>query len=124
MFLPLAASGAFAIYAGGSSRTLGFYILPAAFLIPIGFTFFPMLVFRSGTRTLVADDTGISATVGKCHKTVPWSDVARVEEEQDTLVIQRRNLNTFIVPARAFQSPQDRLRFHDFVREKSVGAHA
>jgi len=124
ILVPLVASGAFAIYAGGFARTLGFYELAAAFLVPIGFAFFPMLVFTPGARTLVADDTGISATVGKRDMTVPWSDVTRVEEEQDTLVIQRRNLNAFIVPARAFQSAEDRLRFHDFVREKSAGARA
>jgi hypothetical protein len=39
-----------------------------------------------------------------------------VQDNGEAVVIQRRNLNAFIVPTRAFGSPDEKLSFEEFVR--------
>ena len=49
---------------------------------------------------------------------IPWDEIREVREHGDSLVIQRRNLNAFIVPARAFESQEAKLQFRDFICAK------
>lgn len=77
---------------------------------------FPMLMFKRQTRILRVDHDGIVTSIGRHNKSIVWADIANVEDNGEALVIQRRNLNAFIVPARAFSTPDERLSFAEFVR--------
>jgi hypothetical protein len=79
---------------------------------------YPMLMFKPQMRVLTVDDDGIATTIGRHNKSVPWADIAEVQNNGEALVIQGRNLNAFIVPARAFDRPDERLSFEEFVRAR------
>jgi len=76
---------------------------------------FPMVAFKPATRSLTVDDVGIETMIGQRHSTIAWEEFANIQENGDVLIIQRRNLNAFIIPARAFASAKARQQFRDFV---------
>ena len=80
----------------------------------VAFVAFPMLMFKPETRTLSISSAGIATTIGKRSGNIPWTDIIDVREDGDALVIQRRNLNAFIVPSRAFKNTADKCEFADF----------
>lgn len=90
-------------------------------LIPLALmALYPMLMFKPQSRVLTVDEHGITTTIGKHkNKSVAWPEIAEVQNQGQAVVIQRRNLNAFIVPARAFRSPAEKQSFAEF-----VGAHA
>lgn len=81
----------------------------------IGMALFPMWKFKPQVRTLRVDEMGIDTEIGKQSKSIPWNEVANVGEDGDNLVIQLRNQNAFIVPARAFSNVEAQSEFRDFV---------
>ena len=87
-------------------------------LIPISLlTAYPMLMFKPQTRVLTVDESGITTTIGPyTNKSVVWAEIAEVQDNGQAVIIQRRNLNAFIVPARAFSSSDEKLAFEEFVR--------
>jgi hypothetical protein len=91
---------------------IGMALIPIALLAS-----YPMLMFKPQTRVLTVDDDGIVTTIGRHkNKSVAWAEIAEVRDNGEALVIQRRNLNAFIVPARAFGSPDEKRSFEEFVR--------
>jgi hypothetical protein len=88
-------------------------------LVPIvGFALFPMIMFKPQRRTLTVDEDGIRSSIGHREGTVAWSDISSIKSEEDSLIIQRSNLNSFIVPARAFETSDARREFCNFVESK------
>jgi hypothetical protein len=86
-------------------------------LIPTAlFALYPMLMFKPQMRVLTVDDDGIDTTIGKRKQSLGWVEIADVRSSGEALVIQRHNLNAFIVPARAFDTPEARSSFEAFVR--------
>jgi len=79
---------------------------------------YPVLVFKPHTRILTVDDKGIATTIGKRSQVLAWEDIADVKNCGDSLIIQRRNLNAFIVPVRAFETNEARSSFETFVRSR------
>ena len=106
------------IYGALPHNILALGIIAAIGVLPlIGLVLFPMWKFKPQVRTLRVDEYGIETEIGQLSGSVPWNDVADVREEGDNLVIQRRNLNAFIVPARAFPTDKAQSEFRDFVFE-------
>lgn len=118
IFVAVAISASMLIYGGLPQDILAFGVVAAIGVLPlIGLVLFPMWKFKPQERTLHVDEHGIETEIGHLSASVPWSDVANVREDGDSLVIQRRNLNAFIVPARAFPSDKAQSEFRDFVFE-------
>ena len=72
-----------------------------------------MIQFKPEKRELAINDSGIQTSIGKHNKLIPWGDVAEIREERGAIVIQGRNLNSFIVPNRAFDDENQRKQFGD-----------
>ena len=91
-------------------------------VIPIALlAFYPMLMFKPQRRTLTVDECGITTTIGRHqNKSVAWAEISEVQGHGDALVIQRRNLNAFIVPGRAFSSLEEKRSFEELVRANAV----
>ena len=90
------------------------------------FALYPQLRFKPQVRTLTITPDAISTTINARSKTYPWSDVASVLERGDHVYIGFRNVNAFVVPARAFASPESQKEFVRLCREweASVGRPA
>jgi hypothetical protein len=85
-------------------------------LILLGLFIFPILNFKPQLRTLTIDGRGLSTFIGKRSGSVKWDQIANIEEIEDVFIIQRTNLNAFLVPSRAFSSSEEKQAFHDYVR--------
>ncbi len=96
------------------NRTFGSTVLPAA-LITVGvlalLPLYPQLRFKSQLRRLTIDANGIHTTIGSLQGDVPWQRVASITTVGDRTYVLGTNLNTFIIPARAFVSPDQRDEF-------------
>lgn len=89
-----------------------------ALIAPIGLALYPLIRFKPQTRTLSVDDEGLATTIGTHSSRTPWSAFTEVQDDGDAIVILRRNLNAYVVPARAFANAAAREQFRDFVRAK------
>ena len=78
--------------------------------------FFPLLMFKPETRTLEIASDGISTTIGKRLGRRAWSEIRSVSTQGDEIVILVKNGNAFIVPARAFPSPDEQQQFLSFAQ--------
>ncbi|WP_162792499.1 YcxB family protein [Novosphingobium sp. P6W] len=61
---------------------------------------------------------GLDTTIGHISKQIPWTDVENVDSQDGALIIQGRNKNAFIVPARAFKTYEAKEEFRDFVASR------
>src|SRR5262245_50233053 len=89
-------------------RTFGSTVLPAVLitvallaLLPL----YPQLRFKSQLRRLTIDPIGIHTTIGSLQGDVPWQRVASITTVGDRTYVLGTNLNTFLIPARAFANP-------------------
>jgi len=80
--------------------------------------FYPMLMFKPHARVLTVTDEGITTIIGKRTQVLAWGDIGDVESSSDAIIVQRPNLNAFIVPARAFATSEARHSFENFIRER------
>jgi hypothetical protein len=112
--------GASIILFDGLPRTpLAILVVVGIGLIPVMvFALFPMLKFKPQVRVLTLDESGIATSIGHHNATIPWNEVVDVRDDGEALVIQRRNLNAFIVPARAFETSEAREQFSEFVQAR------
>lgn len=76
---------------------------------------YPLIRFKPQLCSFTADDRRISTSIGRKHGRIAWQDIAAVRMDGDFIVIERRNLNAFVIPPRAFQDNVAKLRFYDFV---------
>ena len=103
----------------------GLFLVWAIAVLPLAaFVAFPMLMFKPETRTLSISSAGIATTIGNRSGNIPWIDIIDVREDGDALMIQRRNLNAFIVPTRAFKTTADKGEFADFVNAMILAKHS
>jgi hypothetical protein len=117
IFVAVAVSGSFATFGRWPRSVPEFIAIVLTALVPIVLlTLYPMLMFKPQMRVLTVDDDGIATTIGRHNKSLAWAEIADVQDNGGALVIQGRNLNAFIVPARAFDTPGERLSFEEFVR--------
>ena len=75
---------------------------------------YPQLRFKPQVRTLTIAPDGINTTINARSKSYRWSDVASVTEAHDRIHITLANANAFVVPSRAFSSPE---RQQEFARQ-------
>ncbi len=94
--------------------------LLAVALLPL----WPLIVFKREERVLSLDEAGVSTTIGKKAGSVPWSDVARIDARDDIISITRKNANAFLVPNRAFPTPEERVQCLETIREWHRSAHS
>ena len=100
-------------------------IVSAIAALPLAaFVAFPMLMFKPETRTLSISSSGIATTIGKRSGNIPWTDIINVREEGDALVIQRRNLNAFVIPMRAFKTTAEKSEFADFAHAMLLASNS
>jgi hypothetical protein len=89
-------------------------------LVPVAaFALFPMVMFKPQLRTLMVDEDGITTSIGRHSGTVDWGQISSVENDGDSLIIQRSNLNSFIVPARAFETSDAKSEFCEFIEARA-----
>jgi hypothetical protein len=117
IFLSVLVLGSFATFGHLPSDVSEFVAIAVIAFIPIALlALYPMLMFKPQMRVLTVDDDGIATKIGRHDKSVTWAEIADVQNNGEALVIRNRKLNAFIVPARAFDSPDERLLFEKFVR--------
>ena len=89
--------------------------LRAGLLWAIGlFVFMPFwfaLRLKREKRSLELSDGGLDTVIGDRALHVPWSALAAVVDAREFVIIARRNMNAFYIPARAFADGQERARF-------------
>ena len=77
----------------------------------------PLAAFKGQERLLLVDAAGLRTTIGERTGALAWSEVAEISRTDDCVHIVRHNLNTFIVPLRAFASPAELDAFVHTTRE-------
>jgi hypothetical protein len=117
IFVAVIVFGSFGTFGRLPRDAAEFVAVAVTALIPIALlALYPMLMFKPQQRVLTVGEEGIATKIGRHNKLVAWAEIANVRDEGKALVIQGRNLNAFIVPARAFDSPDERLSFEEFVK--------
>jgi YcxB-like protein len=71
----------------------------------------PLLAFKPRERLLMVDANGLTTTIGSRSGALAWRDIDAIDESGDCIHIVRKNLNTFVVPRRAFESDVRRDEF-------------
>ena len=77
---------------------------------------YPQLRFKPQVRTILLDSDGLRTTIGKKSATRSWRDLKSLDEDDGYLIITGKNGNAFIIPPRAFATPDSRAVFVSFAR--------
>lgn len=72
---------------------------------------YPQLMFKSKRRQLTIGPEGIHTSIGTLKGDIPWSQVISIATVGDRTYVIRKNLNSLIVPSRAFSSVEQRTEF-------------
>lgn len=89
----------------------------AASLIPWTVGTFCCLLFlvflkaKTARRVMIVTEDGISTSIGKLEGTVAWTRVADVKDSGHHILIVGASGNSFFIPDRAFNSPDEKLQF-------------
>jgi len=67
---------------------------------------YPQLRFKPQQRRLTIDSAGITTEIGKRSGSVAWKDVHSVTLQSRSLIVQGKRGDAFIIPVRAFASPE------------------
>jgi YcxB-like protein len=86
--------------------------LVAAAWLPL----YPMVMFKPQGRSLIIDPKGITTTIRAQNRSYVWSDFRSVSLDRDCIAIERHNGNAFVIPARAFESPDHQEKLLSFLR--------
>jgi len=87
-------------------------------LVPIALlAFYPQLAFKPQRRVLSITDAGIDTSIGTRSGKIAWNAVRNVNEAGGMILIENRNGNAFLIPSRAFASPDERDIFLTTARE-------
>jgi hypothetical protein len=81
-------------------------------------TLYPQLRFKSQMRTILMDEDGLKTTIGKKSAARSWSDLKSIDDEEGYLIVTVKNGNAFIIPPRAFTTPEARADFCLFARSR------
>lgn len=98
--------------------TLWFEWSSVAFLIVIAISaLVPQLLFKRKERKLEVNRDGWSTTIGNKSGAKKWSDIASIQESEESIVIQGNNSNALIIPDRAFVSKNQKESFLQDVKQ-------
>jgi hypothetical protein len=101
----LMAAGMFAFFEAPRHVSIETFLAVAiaAFAVAVAlFPLWPLVRFKSETRSLTIDPRGFKTKIGKLAGERSWCDVRSVEDSGDAIVINGTNRNALLVPRRAF----------------------
>ncbi len=103
------------VLSGAFSRRLQVHDLIVAVAWMTGaFAFLPIWLFLRGKtseRTLTVSPDGISTQIGSLKGDVPWNKVKLVADAGNHVLIVGVTGNSFFIPGRAFQGPEQKTQF-------------
>jgi hypothetical protein len=103
----------------GLTLSIGLAFMGVAFTV-----LYPQLMFKPQLRTLVLDRDGLKTTIGTKSGARAWQELKSIEDVNEYLIITGKNGNTFIIPPRAFATPERRADFHSFAQSSWIAARA
>jgi len=77
----------------------------------------PQIRFKPEERRLDLDERGLATSIGTCSHENPWSEVIRIDDGSGVIAINLANKCAYLVPSRAFSSPDERTRCLSLIRE-------
>jgi hypothetical protein len=105
----------FLVMSGAFSRSLTARDALTALAVSAGlFLFMPLWLFvrgKTAERTLSISERGISTEIGSLKGEVPWGKVRLVQDTGHHVLIVRGTGNAFLIPRRAFSSPEQLTQF-------------
>ena len=83
---------------------------------------YPQLRFKPQTRTVTIGTSGITTVVGRKSGRISWKNIRSVNEDRGYVVVQGSSGNAFIIPPRAFETPETRAGFVATMMERVAAA--
>jgi hypothetical protein len=71
----------------------------------------PQIKFKPQVRTLEVNEAGYRTVIGRHHGHRAWSEIQRVQDEGESVVLTTRQGNAMLIPRRAFADGPDRGQF-------------
>jgi len=87
--------------------------IPVALLI-----LYPQLRFKPQSRTVTIGTSAITTVVARKTGRISWKNIRSVTEERGYVIVQGSSGNAFIIPPRAFDTPDARASFVATARER------
>jgi hypothetical protein len=78
------------------------------------FSLWPLMRFKSTTRSLTVGASGYQTTIGKLRGSRTWKEIDRIEDAGKEILIVGKNGNMMVIPQRAFTTQEQR---NDFFRD-------
>lgn len=75
---------------------------------------YPILMFAPEVRSVEIDQDGISTTIGDQSFRRPWEEIQSISQEDGYIILMGRKGSAFLIPPRAFETPDDQQRFLSF----------
>ena len=98
--------------------------LGAAVVVLALLPLYPLIMFKPQERRLTIDEHGVTSSIGGRRGSVPWGKVSEVVRRGETITIVGKSLNAFVVPRRAFPTPERFDAFEAAARDWCRRAHA
>ena len=102
---------------GHLDPTLVMAAVGAGMLALLLLVLYPQMMFKPQERRLRIGPEGLESEIRGASAHRAWTDVTEVSERNEGICITMRSGNAFIVPERAFASPQDRGSFFESARD-------
>jgi len=83
---------------------------------------YPQLRFKPQTRTVTIGTSGITTVVGRKSGRISWKNIRSVTEDRGYVIVQGSSGNAFIIPPRAFETPEEQVRFVATMKERLAAA--
>ncbi|MFA6114533.1 MAG: YcxB family protein [Sphingomonas sp.] len=91
--------------------------IPVALLI-----LYPQIRFKPQTRTITIGTSGVTTVVGRKSGRISWKNIRSVTEERGYVVVEGSSGNAFIIPPRAFDTPETQATFVATAKERVAAA--
>ncbi len=92
-------------------------------VIPIALlTLYPQVRFKPQTRTITIGTSGVTTVVGRKSGRISWKNIRSVTEERGYVVVEGSSGNAFIIPPRAFDTPETQATFVATAKERVAAA--
>ncbi len=76
------------------------------------FVFFPQAMYKSQTRTVTVSQIGIDTFIASQNKSVHWTEIKEIQSTAEHIfIVLKKTLNALIIPRRAFETDDDRVKF-------------
>lgn len=82
----------------------------------------PQIKFKPQMRTLELDEKGYRTQIGRYDVSRLWSEIGRVEDDGETIVLTTRKGNAMLIPRRAFGDLVDRGQVFSDIKKWHVQA--